>query len=177
MEAKIRREKKKMYYYGGKKKKAGEIRKREEEAIASYSIQREFNRMMERFEREFNDFWQGPPKMRRWMEGLPTMPITEERLPSVDLEDRGKDFRLTVDLLGVTKENVDIEVADQWITVHAKKTMVRRGKKEKLHSQRKGPHKPITGVSNCQKRFAQMKLKASLNNAILRGHLTKESAN
>ena len=71
-----------MRYYGGKEKKAGEIRNREKEAIAPYSIQREFDRMMERFEREFNDFWQGPP-MRRWMEGFSIMPFTEERLPSL----------------------------------------------------------------------------------------------
>jgi hypothetical protein len=72
MEVRLSEEKKKMYYYyGGKEKKAGEIRKREEEPMAPYSIQRDFDRMIERFEREFNDFWQGPPRMRRWMRGFP----------------------------------------------------------------------------------------------------------
>ena len=59
-------EKKKMYYYyAGKEKKAGELKKREAE-MAPYSVQREFDRMMERFQREFDDMWRGSMRMRRW---------------------------------------------------------------------------------------------------------------
>jgi hypothetical protein len=60
-------EKKKAQYYGGKEKKAGEIRKRSEEEMVPYyfgDIQRDFDRMMERFEREFEDFWELPGRWR-----------------------------------------------------------------------------------------------------------------
>jgi len=96
-------------------------------------IQREFDRMIDRFQHEFDEFWQGPPRMRpwmRWRQGWPMIPYREEKLPLVDLEDRGKDYRLTVDLLGFTKENVDIEVADDWVTIHAKKAIAEEEKKK-----------------------------------------------
>ena len=44
-------------------------------------------------------------------------------MPSVDIEDRGKDFRLTVDLPGFDKENVNIEVSEDSVMIHAKKIM------------------------------------------------------
>ena len=129
-------EKKKQYYYYGKKeKKAGEVRKGAEEGIVPYSsgeIQRDFDRMMERFQREFEDFWEMPSKWShgmRWRHGFPMMPFRETMMPSVDLEDRGKDFRLTVDLPGFTKEDVEIEVSDDSVTIHAKKTRAEEEKK------------------------------------------------
>lgn len=117
-------DKKKMYYYyGGKEKKAAEVKKGAE--LAPYSVQRDFDKMIERFEREFEDFWQGPPRMRRWMQlrhEFPMVPFGETMLPSVDLEDRGKDYSLTVDLPGFNKDNIEIEVADDSVIIHAKKT-------------------------------------------------------
>jgi hypothetical protein len=51
-------------------------------------------------------------------------------MPSVDLEDRGKDFHLTVDLPGFKKEDVEIEVTDDSLTVHAQKTQSEEEKKK-----------------------------------------------
>ena len=128
-------DKKKMYYYyAGKEKKAGEIKKRQEE-IAPYSssgIQRDFDRMMERFQNEFDDFWEMPSAWShglRWRHGFPMMPIKETRMPSVDLEDRGKDYRLVVDLPGFSKDNVEIEVSNNSVVIHAKKTVEEEEKK------------------------------------------------
>ena len=121
-------EKKKRYYYGKKEKKASEMRKEEGQELASYSygeIQRDFNRMMHRFQREFDDFWEIPSRLRhglRWRHRFPMLASMETMMPSVDLEDRGKDFRLTVDLPGFTKKDVEIEVDDDSVAVHAKRT-------------------------------------------------------
>jgi HSP20 family protein len=47
------------------------------------------------------------------------MPSVETRVPYVDLEDRGKDFLLTVEMPGFRKEDVDIQVADDSVEIKA----------------------------------------------------------
>jgi HSP20 family molecular chaperone IbpA len=130
------KKKKMYYYYGGKEKKAGEVKKHVEE-IAPFSsgdFQRDFDRMMKSFQREFDDFWETPSRWGRGMRwrrhGFPIMPFSDTMLPSVDLEDRGKDFRLTVDLPGFTKENVEIEVNDDSVAIQAKKNVEEEEKKK-----------------------------------------------
>ena len=51
-------------------------------------------------------------------------------MPSVDLEDRGKDFRLTVDMPGFNKADIEIEVADDSVMIHAKRTQAEEEKKK-----------------------------------------------
>ncbi len=169
-------EKKKMYYYyGGKEKKAGEIRKREEE-IVPYSFQRDFDRMMERFQREFNDLWQGPPKMRHWIQwkhGFPMMPFGQTMMPSVDIEDRGKDFRLTVDLPGFSKENVEIEVAEDAIMIHAKKTMAEE-EKQKNYVRKERAAQTYYRRIELPEKVRSDDAKASLNNGVLEIVLPKK---
>ena len=47
------------------------------------------------------------------------VPSVETRVPYVDLEDRGKDFLLTAEMLGFKKEDVDIQVADDAVEIKA----------------------------------------------------------
>ena len=58
------------------------------------------------------------------------MPFRDTIMPSVDLEDRGKDFCLTVDLPGFSKENVEIEVSDDSVVIHAKKAVEEEEKRK-----------------------------------------------
>jgi HSP20 family molecular chaperone IbpA len=63
--------------------------------------------MMERFQHEFDDFWKMPSVWShglRWKHRFPMIPFRETMMPSVDVEDRGKDFRLTVDVPGLAKK-------------------------------------------------------------------------
>jgi HSP20 family protein len=130
-------EKKKKHYYSEKEKKAGDVRKEAEKEMVPYSfrgIRRDFDDMMERFQREFDDFWNLPSKWQhriRWGHGFPMMPFGGETVPSMDLEDRGKDFRVTVDLPGFKKEDVEIEVTDDSLTVHAERTQSEEEKKKR----------------------------------------------
>jgi HSP20 family protein len=62
---------------------------------------------------------------------FPMMPFKEEAVPSMDLEDRGKDFRVTVDLPGFKKEDVEIEVTDDSLVVNAGRTQSEEEKKKK----------------------------------------------
>lgn len=172
-------EKKKQYYYGKKEKKTGEVRKQPEEGIAPYSfgdIQRDFDRMMDRFHREFEDFWRIPPRMRQWMRwghGFPTLPFRETMTPSVDLEDRGKDFSLAVDLPGFSKEDVEIEVSDDSVTIQAKKTQTEEEKK-KNYVRRERTAQAFYRRIQLPERILSDDAKASLNNGILEITLPKK---
>ena len=123
------KKKKMYYYYGGKEKKAERVKKEAQEITpyTSSAIQRDFDRMMERFQREFEDFWEAPA---RWSRSMTMFPFEEPMMPSLDLEDRGKDFRLTVDLPGFSKEDVEIEVNEDSISIQAKKLQSEEEKKK-----------------------------------------------
>ena len=170
-------EKKKMYYYyRGKEKKAGEVKKETEKGIVPYSFQRDFDKMMERFQREFEDFWEMPPRLRHWMRwrpGFPMMPFRETMIPSVDLEDRGKDFRLTVDLPGFNKENVEIEVADDSVTIQAKRTQAEEEKKRN-YVRRERTAQTFYRRIQLPEKVRSDDAKASLNNGILEIILPKK---
>jgi len=169
-------DKKKMYYYyGGKEKKAGEIKKPPEEPeemipYLSKDFQRDFNRMMDRFQREFESFWGQPPRVHyeRFMRPFKTM------VPSVDVEDRGKDFRLTVDLPGFNKENVDVDVTEDVVTVQAKQSLSEEEKQANYVRHERSAqtyyrriHLPETVLSD--------EAKANLNNGILEIVLPKKA--
>ncbi|MGE5187919.1 MAG: Hsp20/alpha crystallin family protein [Betaproteobacteria bacterium] len=130
-------EKKKSHYYGGKEKRALEVKKGAEETMMPYSfgeIHRDFDKMIDRFEREFEDFWDIPFRWRHGMRrhGFPMMPFREPTMPSVDIEDQGKDYRLTVDLPGFSKEEVEVEVSEDSVAVHAQKSQAKEESDKKF---------------------------------------------
>lgn len=100
------------------KQKDTEITRPEHEAIAPY--ERDFERILDRFERDFEDFWAVTPHLRGLMRESP-MP-TRMTVPSVDLEDRGSDYRITADLPGFKKGDIIIEITDNAVTIQGKKS-------------------------------------------------------
>ncbi len=173
-------DKKKMnYYYGGKEKKAGEIKTAEEEAMIPYfskDIQRDFNRMMDRFQREFDNLWQQPPRMRyeRFMRHRhPMMPFKGGMMPSVDIEDRGKDFRLTVDLPGFSKENVEIQVGEDSVMINAKQTQAEE-ETQKNYVRRERASQTYYRRIQLPEGVKSDDAKANLNNGILEIVLPKK---
>jgi hypothetical protein len=126
------KKKKYYYYYGGKEKKAGEIKKAEPEGEL-YPFQRDFDNMMQRFQRAFDDFWVTPPA--RWGHGFRHHHVFPPMmLPSVDLEDQGKAYRLTVDLPG-----------------YKPRRLCQRKKRKRITCAKKGHHRRIIDVCLCQK--------------------------
>lgn len=136
-------EEKKKMYYGGKEKKAGEIRKATptlpEDWVRpmpywSREAQTQFEKMMEQFEKDYADFWETPPMFKHrhrlhHVPGFPMMP-SEETMPSVDLEDKGKEYRLTADLPGFNKEDIEVEVQDDSVIIQAQKAQTEEEKKK-----------------------------------------------
>jgi len=79
---------------------------------------RNFDRFFEEFFRDFRDefgsrFW-GPHMWSR-SGGL------AKRTPSMDLKDTGKEYVLTADMPGVSKEDIDITVHEDSVEIEAKK--------------------------------------------------------
>ncbi len=172
-------DKKKMYYYyGGKEKKAGEIKKAEEPAgeemipYFSKDFQRDFNRMMDRFQREFESFWEQPPRMHyeRLMRHMPYKAM----MPTMDLEDRGKDFRLTVDLPGFSKENIDVDVTEDAVTVQAKQTQATE-EKQKNYVRHERAAQTYYRRIQLPETVLSDDAKANLNNGILEIVLPKKA--
>ena len=165
-------DKKKMYYYySGKEKKAGEIKK-PEGAISPY--QRDFDRMMERFQHDFDDFWSMPPRMRRWMRersGFPMMP--SRMMLSVDIEDKETDFKVTADLPGFSKEEINIEVGEDAVLIHARK-MQEEEEKNKNFVRRERTSQTYYRRVQLPEKVKSDDAKASLNNGILEIVLPKK---
>jgi HSP20 family protein len=121
------------YYYGGKEKTAKQTKKDSEEIIpyTAREIQHDFNRLMARFQRDFEDFWDTSSSFGREVTSkarASMVPFTG--MPSVDIEDEGKEYRLTVDLPGFKKEDVQVEVADDMVTINAKSSHAENEKKK-----------------------------------------------
>jgi HSP20 family protein len=119
-------EKKKMnYYYGGKEKSAEEVKKGEDVIpYTSRDTMTDFDRLLNRFQRDFEDFWGISSRFGRDMSTrarASMVPFTG--VPSVDIEDQGKNYRLTVDLPGFKKEDVQVEVTDDAVTINAKRSL------------------------------------------------------
>jgi HSP20 family protein len=119
-------EKKKMnYYYGGKEKSAEEVKKGGSEEVIPYASRdmSDFDKLFNRFQRDFEDFWGISSRFGKDMSSrarASMAPFTG--MPSVDIEDQGKNYRLTVDLPGFKKEDVQVEVTDDAVTINAKRS-------------------------------------------------------
>lgn len=114
--------------------------------------------------------------MRHWMQWrheFPIMPFGETMLPSVDLEDRGKDYSLTVDLPGFNKENIEIEVANDSVIIHAKKTAAEEEKKRNYVRRERATQTYYRRIQLPEKVRSE-DAKASLNNGILEVVLSKK---
>jgi HSP20 family protein len=88
-----------------------------ESAIAPYvapGLRWEFDRAFDRFRRDFEDMlWPS----ERLFERLPAMRELQTEMPTLDLEDRGKDFLLTAEIPGFKKEEIEIQVQDDAVEI------------------------------------------------------------
>ena len=81
----------------------------------SLDLSQEFDRVFESFRRDFEDLlWPSERSIERLFS---RMPAVEARVPQVDLEDRGKDFRLVAEMPGFKKEDVNIQVTDDSVEI------------------------------------------------------------
>jgi HSP20 family protein len=168
--------KKQYYYYGAKEKKSSEAKEEGQKGLVPYSlgdIQRDFDRMIGRFERDFEDFWGLPSRITQGMRSrqFPIMPFKE--MSSVDLEDREKEYCLTVDLPGFKKEDVDMEISDESLTISAKKSESKEDKGKNFVRKERRAQSFYRRILLPEK-IRSDEAKASLNNGILEVTLPKK---
>jgi HSP20 family protein len=100
------------------KKKATAIHKSPQKssaAITPYTtsdLLQAFDDTFERFRSDFEDLL----FPQTWASTLPLMP--ETRVPTIDLEDREKDFLLKAEMPGFKKENIEIEVQGNAVAIY-----------------------------------------------------------
>jgi HSP20 family protein len=70
-----------------------------------------FDDTFERFRNDFEDLL----FPSTWANTFSLMP--ETRVPTMDLEDRGKDFLVTAEMPGFKKENIEIDVQDNFVAI------------------------------------------------------------
>lgn len=136
----------------------------------SGNLQKDFDRMLDRITRDFEDFFEMPKRsaefrMMPWRSGM----------PSVDIEDCGKDFLLTVDLPGFRKEDVNVEVTNDYVTIQAQKREAKEEEDKKRNYIRKERaaetyYRRVTLPQEVNSNEAQ----ANLNNGILQITLPKK---
>ena len=94
-------------------------------------------------------------------------------MPSVDLEDQGREYRLTVDLPGFNKEDVEIMVNEDSLTVNAKKDQAKEVK-DKNYVRRERSARTYYRRIPLPQKVQSDNAKANLNNGILEVTLPKK---
>lgn len=85
------------------------------EPSRSSDLWMEFDKVFERFRRDFeNIMW---PHERVLGHELPSTAMWETNIPSIDIEDRGNDFLVTIEAPGFNKNEIDINVCGDSIEV------------------------------------------------------------
>ena len=85
------------------------------QCTGSWARAREFDRVVESFRSDFEDLlWPSGSSIEPLFS---MMPAVEVRVPQVDLEDRGKDFRLVAEMPGFKKEDVNIQVCNDSVEI------------------------------------------------------------
>ncbi len=85
---------------------------------------------LEEMEKWFENAWARPYSLFRsplWHERLMEK---EELLPSVDVYEEGNDLVVKTDLPGVRKEDIQIDIADNWMTISGEKKREEKVKNE-----------------------------------------------
>jgi HSP20 family protein len=92
-------------------------------------VWKDFDRVFERFRSDFEELlW---PSERLIDRAYSMLPIMKEEWPSIDLEDRSKEFVLTAEMPGLKRENVEIEVDDQSVDMKGMATWKQDEKTDK----------------------------------------------
>ena len=77
-----------------------------------------FSTLQREIDRLFDDFTRGWPTMTRdW----PTMARTSELMPSMDVTETDKEIEITAELPGLEEKDVQVNVADNVLTIKGEK--------------------------------------------------------
>lgn len=110
-----------------KEKKNQESKKEPIMIYTTSDIQKDVNRVIDRLARDFEDIFYLPKRRGETL---------RSEMPYIDIEDREKDFFLAVDIPGFKKEEVNIEVAKDYVVIQALKHVVKEEEDKKRYIRR-----------------------------------------
>ena len=136
------------------------------------AVWRDFDRVFESFRRDFEDIlWPSRSVLDR---AYSIVPIFREEWPNVDLEDRGTDFCLTVEVPGFKKEDIEIEVEDKAVEIRAS-TERKREEKTKEYLRRERAERSFHRRVDLPEEIVADKVEAKLDDGVLELVLPKKT--
>ncbi len=126
----------------------------------------EIRRMQREMDRMFSDFYSRPPLTSGREEGGREIRPANYREPPLDVIDKGNELLVQVELPGVDKENIDVDLGDNTLTIKASKRKVKTEEKEGYFYQERG-YAGYYRTIPLPVEVEEDKIKAKYNNGVL----------
>ena len=123
-----------------------------------------FTTLQREIDRLFDDFTQGWPAMTR---GWPTMARTPELMPSMDVAETDKEIEITAELPGLEEKDVQVNVADNVLTIKGEKKSEKE-EKDKNYRMFERSYGSFSRTLDLPAGINPDSIKASLSNGVLK---------
>ena len=131
-----------------------------------------FTTLQREIDRLFDDFTQGWPTMTRdW----PTMARTSELMPSMDVAETDKEIEITAELPGLAEKDVQVNVADNVLTIKGEKKSEKE-EKDKNYRMFERSYGSFSRTLDLPAGINPDTIKASLSNGVLKVTVPKPAA-
>ncbi len=149
-------------------------KKRPQSAIEPYKFSNlwlEFDNMFERFRRDMEKvMWPRESALGRELRTA----MTEMNIPSVDIEDRGNDFLVTIEAAGYDKDEIDINVCGNSVEVSGCKETV-QDEKTKQYVRKERMSESFYRTFTVPEEVKYEEISADLKNGVLEITLPKQN--
>ena len=123
-----------------------------------------FSTLQREIDRLFDDFTRGWPTMTRdW----PTMARTSELMPSMDVAETDKEIEITAELPGLAEKDVQVNVADNVLTIKGEKKSEKE-EKDKNYRMYERSYGSFSRTLDLPAGINPDSIKASLSNGVLK---------
>ena len=131
-----------------------------------------FSTLQGEIDRLFDDFTRGWPTMTRdW----PTMARTSELMPSMDVTETDKEIEITAELPGLAEKDVQVNVADNVLTIKGEKKSEKE-EKDKNYRMFERSYGAFSRTLDLPAGINPDTIKASLSNGVLKVTVPKPAA-
>jgi len=131
-----------------------------------------FSTLQREIDRLFDDFTRGWPTMTRdW----PTMARTSELMPSMDVAETDKEIEITAELPGLAEKDVQVNVADNVLTIKGEKKSEKE-EKDKNYRMFERSYGAFSRTLDLPAGINPDTIKASLSNGVLKVTVPKPAA-
>jgi len=150
--------------------------RREDRYLSPYKMMRDFDRVFEDFRRELDEMfwnpWKFPSTMSRMHEFMP-----ELRTPSVDIVDSGNEYKISAELPGVSKDEVEINLTENGIEISSetkKETEEKKDEKNDVYLRRERSYSKFYRAFTFPEEVLPDKAEAKLENGVLEIKIPKK---